>query len=295
MDGTLVAQVRRFNRLVTRRVGALDDRFLGRDWPLGAARILWEIGSDGCDVRDLRSRLGLDSGYLSRLLRLLEAAGMARVEPGKEDRRVRRARLTAAGLRERAVLDRRSDELAAAILEPLSDSQRTRLVAAMNEVERLLTSSMVEIAPMDPMDRRARYCLRAYFEELDRRFEAGFDPTLSISADADELRPPRGVLLVATLGSDPIGCGALKLHAGAPTELKRMWVAASARGLGLGRRLLTELEAEALRRGSGTIRLETNRSLTEAIALYRSSGYREVAAFNDEPYAHHWFEKSLTG
>jgi DNA-binding MarR family transcriptional regulator len=295
MDGPLVSQVRRFNRLVTRRVGALDDRFLGRDWPMGAARVLWEIGSDGCDVRDLRSRLGLDSGYLSRLLRSLEAAGVVRVEPGKDDRRVRRARLTAAGLRERAVLDRRSDELAAAILEPLSDSQRTRLVAAMNEVERLLTSSMVEIAPMDPMDRRARYCLRAYFEELDRRFEAGFDPTLSISADADELRPPRGVLLVATLGSDPIGCGALKLHAGAPTELKRMWVAASARGLGLGRRLLTELEAEALRRGSCTVRLETNRSLTEAIALYRSSGYREVAAFNDEPYAHHWFEKSLTG
>ena len=291
----MVAEVRRFNRLVTRRVGALDDRFLGRGRPLGAARVLWEIGAEGCDVRDLRSRLGLDSGYLSRLLRSLEATGVVRVEPAANDHRVRRARLTAAGLRERTVLDRRSDDLAAAMLEPLGEAQRDRLVSAMRDVERLLTPSTVEIARMDPMDRRARYCLRAYFDELDRRFDAGFDPALSISADADELRPPRGALLVATLGSDPVGCGALKFHRGAPTELKRMWVAASARGLGLGRRLLAELEAEAQRRGSRTVRLETNRSLTEAIALYRSAGYREVPAFNDEPYAHHWFEKTLPG
>ena len=78
-----------------------------------------------------------------------------------------------------------------------------------------------------------------------------------------------------------------------PTELKRMWVASSARGLGLGRRLLAELESEAFRHGAKTIRLETNRALSEAIALYRSSGYREVDAFNEEPYAHHWFEKRL--
>jgi DNA-binding MarR family transcriptional regulator len=295
MDEAMIAQVRRFNRLVAQRVGALDDRFLGRRRPMGAARVLWEIGAEGCDVRDLRARLGLDSGYLSRLLRSLEAAGAVRVEPAKEDRRVRRARLTAAGLRERAVLDRRSDALATAILTPLPDEQRSRLISAMSEVERLLTASMVEISAMDPRDRPAQYCLRSYAEELDRRFEAGFDPSLSISADPDELRPPRGVLLVAMLGSDPVGCGAIKLHPGAPAELKRMWVAASARGLGLGRRLLGELEAEAQRHGSRTVRLETNRSLVEAIALYRSAGYREVPAFSDERYAHHWFEKALPG
>jgi ribosomal protein S18 acetylase RimI-like enzyme len=72
-----------------------------------------------------------------------------------------------------------------------------------------------------------------------------------------------------------------------------MWVAESARGLGLGRRLLSELEAWAGQRGARTLRLETNRALTEAIALYRSAGYREVPAFNDEPFAHHWFEKTL--
>ena len=289
----MVGQVRRFNRVVTQRVGALDDHFLSRDRPLGEARVLWEIGAEGCDVRALRARLDLDSGYLSRLLRSLEAAALIEVERSELDRRVRTARLTAAGLKERAILDERSDELAATFLEPLNESQRTRLVTAMSDVERLLTAAMVEVKPVDPLHPHAQYCIGQYFAELDRRFDIGFDPSISISADADELRPPAGLVLLATLRSEPIGCGALKFHDDAPTELKRMWVADSARGLGIGRRLLAELEAEASRAGSTIVRLETNGSLTEAIALYRSSGYTEVEPFNDEPYAHHWFEKRL--
>jgi DNA-binding MarR family transcriptional regulator/predicted GNAT family N-acyltransferase len=293
MDALTVAQVRRFNRLVTERVGALDDHFLSRDRPLGEARVLWEIGSDGCDVRALRSRLDLDSGYLSRLLRSLEQAGLATGEPNEHDRRIRTVRLTEAGLAERAVLDERSDALAESFLAPLNAVQRERLVAAMGDVERLLTAAMVDIRPTDPADPEARYCMREYFAELDRRFDVGFDPAASISADDDELRTPIGLLLLATLRTEPIGCGALKFHDEAPTELKRMWVAPSARGLGVGRRLLCELEREAARHASRIVRLETNESLTEAIALYRSSGYVEVAPFNDEPYAHHWFEKRL--
>jgi DNA-binding MarR family transcriptional regulator/GNAT superfamily N-acetyltransferase len=293
MDEKMVAQVRRFNRLVTERVGALDDTFLARDRPIGEARVLWEIGGDGLDVRALRSRLGLDSGYLSRLLRSLEAARLITVGPSDEDGRVRTARLTSAGRAERTVLDERSDQLAESLLAPLNDAQRGRLVAAMGDVERLLTAGLVEITARDPAHPHARYCLREYFAELDRRFDAGFDPSVSISAEDDELRPPAGVLLVASLRSDPVGCGALKLHPDRPTEIKRMWVADSTRGLGLGRRILAELETEAARHGSRTLRLETNGSLAEAISLYRSSGYVEVEPFNDEPYAHHWFEKRL--
>src|SRR6185312_2676687 len=113
MEVDQVDQVRRFNRTVTQRVGALNDRFLARDRPLGEARVLWEIGPGGCDVRSLRARLDLDSGYLSRLLRGLEASGLVRVAPSRRDRRVREARLTPAGLAERSALDRGSDELAA--------------------------------------------------------------------------------------------------------------------------------------------------------------------------------------
>jgi DNA-binding MarR family transcriptional regulator/GNAT superfamily N-acetyltransferase len=293
MVDAAIAQVRRFNRVVTQRVGALDDRYLARDRSLGEARLLWEIGAQGADVRALRGRLGLDAGYLSRLLGSLERAGLVRITAKPSDRRVRIARLTAAGKAERAELDRRSDELAGAMLAPLDGGQRVRLVAAMAEVERLLSAALVEVAVTDPSDSDARACMAAYFAELARRFEAGFEPARTISTTEAELRLPAGLLLVARLHGEPVGCGALKLHGRAPAEIKRMWVSGSARGLGIGRRLLAELERRAIEHGARVARLETNRSLVEAIALYRSAGYTEVTAFNQEAYAHHWFEKRL--
>jgi DNA-binding MarR family transcriptional regulator len=324
----MVDQVRRFNRTVTQRIGALSDAFLSRDRPLGQARLLWEIGPDGGDVRLLRSRLDLDSGYLSRLLRSLENDGLVVVEQSRTDARVRTAHLTDRGLAERAVLDQRSDDLVRSILGPLSPRQRTRLAAAMAEVERLLLASAVQVTAADPRHPNARACLRAYFSELARRFEGGFDPGRSISADDTELTPPAGLLLVATLHAEPVGCGALKFHNDAPAqiksaqiksaqiksaqiksaqiksaqiksaqiksaEIKRMWVAPAVRGLGLGRRLLADLEARAAANRVSILRLETNRALGEAIGLYRAAGYREVAAFNGELYADHWFEKTL--
>jgi DNA-binding MarR family transcriptional regulator/GNAT superfamily N-acetyltransferase len=293
MSDARVAQVRRFNRLVTQRVGALEDHYLARSRPLGEARVLWEIGDRGCDVRSLRSGLQLDSGYLSRLLRSLESAGLVDVAPNRSDRRVRTARLTPAGAAERDVLDRRSDELARSFLEPLGETQRARLVAAMADVERLLTAALVDVESEDPTEPAAQRCLNAYFGEIDRRFDSGFDAALSSAPGVDSMRPPAGLFLVARLRGEPVGCGGLQFHGDAPPDIKRMWVAESARGLGIGRRLLAELEGRARAHGSRVLRLETNRSLREAINLYRSSGYHEVEAFNDERYAHHWFEKRL--
>jgi DNA-binding MarR family transcriptional regulator/ribosomal protein S18 acetylase RimI-like enzyme len=290
----MVSQVRRFNRVTTQRIGALSEAFLSRDRPLGQARLLWEVGPEGADVRRLRSRLDLDSGYLSRLLRSLENDGLVVVEQSQADGRVRTVHLTGAGLAERAELDRRSDDVAASILGPLSASQRSRLVTAMAEVERLLVASMIQVSTCDPRHPDARWCLQSYFDELARRFDGGFDPARSISADDEELTAPAGLLLVARLHGEPVGCGALKFHGGAPTEIKRMWVAPAARGLGLGRRLLNDLEAQAAAGQARVLRLETNRTLNEAIGLYRASGYREVGAFNDEPYADLWFEKTVT-
>jgi DNA-binding MarR family transcriptional regulator len=189
MEAVLIEQVRRFNRSVTQRIGALDDGFLSRSRPLGQARLLWEIGLEESDLRSLRSRLDLDSGYLSRLLRSLETDGLVVVEASETDGRMRTARLTRAGRAERAELDRRSNDLAASILQPLSEQQRGRLVAAMADVERLLAASMVQIAAVDPRHRHARDCLRAYFSELAQRFDGGFDPARTSSADDEELRP----------------------------------------------------------------------------------------------------------
>ena len=292
MNRSEIATVRAFSRTVAERVGTFTDHFLGRGRTYGESRVLWEIGA-GADVRELRTRLGLDSGYIARVLGALEAEGMISIRPSRRDARVRSVRLTAAGRRERLELERRSDENAKGLLAPLTERQRAGLVAAMSTVDRLLQASLVAFAVEDPRTPDARWCIGQYFAELQVRFESGFDPSRSISASAHELTPPAGALLLARLHGRPIGCGALKFHGREPAELKRMWISPEVRGLGLGRRLLAELERLAREKGVRTLRLETNGSLTEAIALYRSTGYREVPAFNDEPYAHHWFEKEL--
>jgi DNA-binding MarR family transcriptional regulator/GNAT superfamily N-acetyltransferase len=288
-----VSQVRRFNRLVTQRAGALNDHFLGRDRPLGESRLLYEIGPGGADLRDLRRRLGLDSGYVTRLVNALEESGLVRLSQAAEDQRVRKARLTAAGLREVREMNERSDQAAADLLEPLTPAQRTRLVSAMAEVHRLLQLAGLQIERVAPTSPAARWCVGQYFDELDRRFDSGFDPAASLSAEDSDLIPPRGAFLVAFVDGESVACGAVKAISSGVGSLKRMWVSDAVRGLGIGRRMLEALEAQARELGLTTLRLETNRTLQEAIRLYRSAGFREVAPFNDDPYAHHWFEKRL--
>jgi DNA-binding MarR family transcriptional regulator/GNAT superfamily N-acetyltransferase len=294
MPDAMIDQVRRFNRVVTERVGALDDRFLGLARPLGEARLLWEIGHGGSELRALRARLGLDSGYLSRLLRQLEADGVISVRPSERDRRVRVANLTESGRHELELLDERSDSLAQSLLTPLSDRQRERLVKAMGEVERLLMAASVQIKQIDPEHPHARYCLAQYVAELNRRSaDRVFDPAVGATAHPHEVRPPAGAFFVAYLHGEPVGCGAVKHHADAPAEIKRMWIAPAARGLGLGRRLLQTLEDCARAGGAQVGHIETSAVSSEALALYRSSGWVEVPRFNDEPFADHWFEKEL--
>jgi DNA-binding MarR family transcriptional regulator len=293
MNAEYIAQVRRFNRLVTQRAGALDDHFLGRDRPLGESRVLFEIGPKGGDLRDVRSRLGLDSGYLSRLVQSLVSKGLVTLRSGPADERVRRAELTPAGLAELEEMNRRSDRAAEATLEPLTEAQRDRLVAAMAEVHRLLQAAGAMIERVGPASDAARWCMSQYFAELASRFEEGFDPGKSLPMDDAELIPPRGAFLVASLDGEPVACGAVKPLAPGVGYLKRMWVAGSVRGLGFGRRMLAALESQARELGMTTLCLETNRALVEAIRLYESAGYVRVAPFNAEPYADYWFEKRL--
>jgi DNA-binding MarR family transcriptional regulator/GNAT superfamily N-acetyltransferase len=292
MGGSHIQQVRSFNRVVTQRVGALEESYLRRDRPLAEARLLFEIGVEGADVRALRRKLGLDPGYLSRLLRSLEAQGLVQVRNESEDGRLRRARLTRTGKAEFAAYDRLSDELAQSLLAPLDARQRERLVSAMAEVEGLIQTAALDVRLEAPTSADARWCLDRYFRELAERFEFGFDPR-NDPIHEEEMRPPAGFFFVARLQGDPVGCGALKRAGKTVGEIKRLWTVPSARGRGVARRLLNALEAQARKCGLKTLRLDTNRTLNEAKALYRAEGYREIARFNDNPYAHHWFEKRL--
>lgn len=288
-----IEQIRSFNRTVTRRLGVLNERYLGRDRPLVESRLLFEIGTQGASVRELRLRLGLDSGFTSRLLRGLERKKLVRTEQAGADARVRIARLTGSGLAELERLNTLSDDLARSMLAPLSREQALRLVSAMAEVDRLLRVSSIELEVSDPRNPDAQRCLQRYYAELAARFPNGFELHADDSPAAEELLPPSGCMLLARLFGEPVGCGGIRTLEPGVGEIKRMWLSPQVRGLGLGRRLLAELERIALARKLGIIRLDTNGSLAEALRLYRSSGYHEIPRYNDNPYAQHWFEKDL--
>ncbi len=146
---------------------------------------------------------------------------------------------------------------------------------------------------VDPTSREAAWCLEQYYRELRETFAEGFEPSKSVLADASAMRRPHGVFMIARRATEPVACGVVKLTSPRVAYIKRMWVAPSERGRGLGRALLTALEGKAMDLGCRTVQLETNRALAGAIRLYRAAGYQEVAPFNAEYYAHHWFEKML--
>jgi DNA-binding MarR family transcriptional regulator/GNAT superfamily N-acetyltransferase len=285
-----VDQVRDFNRYYTRRLGILTDRYLGQDRPLGEARLLYEIG-DGTTVRELRTRLGLDSGHLSRLLRSLEEHGLVRTHPHPDDGRVRVATLTDSGVRERADLDARSRAGIDELLRPLTLGQRRRLVRAQAEVRTLLRLATVTVDPVADDSAEARHCLTAYAAELSARFPEGYDRSALLRPG--ELAGHTGEFLVAREEQRPVGCGVWQRLDPGTAEIRHLWVDPGARGLGLGWRLLGRLEIGAAGHGIGTVRLGTHRVLTEAAALYRSSGYREIPRYDDSPYNQRSFEKTL--
>jgi len=297
--------VRRFNRSYTQRVGALEDSFLGTGMPLGTARLLFEIGTEPGTTRDLRARLGLDSGYLSRLLRRLESDGLVAVVPDDDDRRRRRVDLTPAGRRAWDDLERRSVDRARDLVAPLTARQRGRLAAALAEADLLVRAATVTLERVDPASDLARQAVAAYVAELDERFPGGFDPGPRPAAgepDPEDARlaPPSGAFVVATSDGEPVACGGVRTlsdgddgAAGGVGEIKRMWVHPGWRGAGLGSRLLRHLEGVSRDLGHREVRLDTNGTLTEAAAMYERAGYRRIARYNDNPYAEHFFAKRL--
>lgn len=287
------ATLRRFNRTYTQRVGVLDDSYLGLGWPLGASRLIFEIGESGTTVRELRDRLDLDSGYLSRLLRRLTRAGVVDVHPDPADRRRRLVALTREGRRVRRELDRRSEEVASSLIAPLTDRQRDRLTEALATADLLVRAATVHLRTVSPRDPAAVAATGHYFAELDARFPDGFDAGGAVDHDAAAMAPPGGVFVVATSDGEPVACGGVQPLEGGTGEIKRMWVHADWRGAGLGSRMLRHLETLARDLGHRRVVLDTNGTLVEAIAMYRRAGYQPVQRYNDNPYAQAWFAKDL--
>ena len=286
-----VSRVRRFNRAVTSAVGALDTSFLGRGRPLGAARVLNAIGHGRTDVGDIRDYLGLDSGLMSRLLRSLEDEGLIETTAHGDDARRRIAKLAAAGKREFNAYEAISNRQAKDFLA--HHTQREALLSAMDLIASALGRDGTALQEMDPRSDEARYCLGEYYAELARRFKQGFDVKLSRDPDAKDMVRPRGSFIVAMSDGLPIGCVGLKGSSSGFAEIKRLWVAPSARGLGLGRRLMDAAEKAARELGITVLRLDTSSALAEAGQLYRRTGWTEIPRFNDDPYPDLFFEKRL--
>ena len=286
----LTEALRRFNRTYTQRIGVLDESFLGTGRPLAVSRLLFEVGSGHApSVRDLRERLDLDSGHVSRMLRALESEGLVETVPEETDRRRRVVRLTAPGRRAYDDLDRRSEARAAELVAPLSPRQQARLAGALATADLLVRAATVRLVPVDPGSALAREATRRYFEELDARFPGGFDP----GPAAPE---PGATYVVATSDGGPVAYGGIRPVPSVSedtAEIKRMWVQGDWRGAGLGSRMLRHLEELAASQGFARVVLDTNGTLSEALALYERAGYRRIDRYNDNPYAEAFFEKQL--
>jgi DNA-binding MarR family transcriptional regulator/predicted GNAT family acetyltransferase len=287
-----IARLRRFNRAVVREAGALDTSFLGRGRPLGAARVLHLVKPEGTDVALIRQRLGLDSGLMSRFLRALEREGLIKTEADPADRRRGVARLTPKGQAEVAAYEAISQDRANGLLSRAA-TRKDEVLAAMDLIATLLNRDQVEIRPADPDAPEALACLRAYFDELGRRVPGiGADAFTLPDIGAYSYRPPQGRFLVAWSDDLPVGCVSLRPLDGTTAEVKRLWVHDSARGQGLARRMMAAIEVEARAMGFSTLKLDTNSALTEAVDLYRATGWTGIAPYTDAP-ADTWLGKVL--
>ncbi|MBO0678757.1 bifunctional helix-turn-helix transcriptional regulator/GNAT family N-acetyltransferase [Mycolicibacterium sp. S2-37] len=284
--------LRRFNRTYTQRIGVLDESYLGTGRPLNASRLLFEIGAaETVTIRQLRDRLNLDSGYVTRILTRLENDGLVRVVPDPTDGRRRIVELTPAGRAAVAELEQRSENLAATLVAPLTARQQQRLADALAIADLLVRAATVTLEAVEPDSIHARTALSHYFDELNDRFPQGFEPGAPSGVET-------GARYAAALSDgQPVAFGGFRsIEVGEPrpvAEIKRMWVDKRWRGAGLGARILRHLETLAREEGFTRVLLDTNGTLVEAIALYERAGYVRIDRYNDNPYAQHFFEKRL--
>lgn len=287
-----IARLRRFNRAVVREAGALDTSFMGRGRPLGAARVLHLVRAEGTDVADIRAKLRLDSGLMSRFLRALEREHLIETRTDPADRRRSIARLTAAGEAEVAAYLAIIHEQSAEVLTK-AGSRSDEVLEAMDLIATILNRQQVDIRPADPDTPEALACQRAYFDEILVRVSAarpGYFPLPD--PNSDSYRPPQGRFLIAWSDDLPVACVGLRALDDTTAEVKRLWVHSSARGQGLSRRMMTVIEAEARAMGYQRLKLDTHSSLIEAIALYRATGWTDIAPYTSPP-ADTWMGKAL--
>ena len=290
--------VRRFNRFYTRRIGALQQGYMGSPFPLPQARVLYEIGQRASSTAsELGAELDLDLGYLSRLLQTLKRQGVVQGEAAKEDARRVRLSLTAKGRKAYQQLDSRSRDLVADMLGKLASPDQARLVGALQAVEGVLEKDLQRekaISLRAPRPGDMGWVIEAhgrlYFDERgwDERFEA---LVAGIAKDfVEKLDPERERCWIAEMDGERAGCVFVVKKNRSTAKLRLLLVDPRARGRGLGRRLVEECIAFARAKGYRKLVLWTQSNLAAARAIYAQTGFRKV---KEEKHAS--FGVKLTG
>ncbi|HEX8804045.1 MAG TPA: bifunctional helix-turn-helix transcriptional regulator/GNAT family N-acetyltransferase [Acidimicrobiales bacterium] len=294
---TAVATVRSFNRFYTRWVGALAEGLLDSPWSLAEARVLFELAqADATEVVDLRERLGLDAGYLSRILARLEGAGLVERTRSAADARRSVAGLTAAGRAAFRELDARSAEQIGALLDPLDGTDRRRLVGAMATIRSLLgdgeRSGGFVLRPLEPGDHGWVVERHGALYAAEHGWDVSFEALVArIVADyLDGRDPARETAWIAEVDGERVGCVFCVRHDDETAQLRLLLVDPRARGAGIGARLVDECLRFARRAGYRRIRLWTNDVLAAARRIYQRAGFELEA---EEP--HHSYGRDLVG
>ena len=295
-----ISSVRHFNRFFTRQIGALREGLLHSPYSLTEARVLYELAHrDQLTASDLCRELGLDPGYLSRILARLEQQGMIDKVRSDVDGRQRLLRLTQAGQGAFAVLDQRSRDEVAELLSDLGEAEQQRLLEAMQSIERVLDAKKAFkfAAPFvlrqhEPGDmgwvthRHGVLYAREY--GWDERFEA---LVAQIVADfINSYNPARERCWIAEMGGETVGSVFVVQASATVAKLRLLLVEPKARGLGLGARLVEECIRFARRSGYQKLVLWTNSVLVEARHIYQKAGFTLVAE-----EAHHSYGHDLVG
>jgi DNA-binding MarR family transcriptional regulator/N-acetylglutamate synthase-like GNAT family acetyltransferase len=289
-----VDAVRRFNRFYTRRIGVLNEKLLGSGFTLPEVRLLYELAQrDRASASELGRELRLDPGYLSRLVDRLRRRGLIERKPSPNDRRQALLRLTRKGQETFASLNRRSHDEISALLEPLPAADQRHLVEAMHRIEQLL-GGLAEAAepyllrPHQPGDIgwvvQRHGALYAEEYAWDSEFEA-----LVAEIAARFLRhfdPKRERCWIAERDGENVGCVFLVKKSETVAQLRLLLVEPSARGLGIGRRLVAECVRFARQAGYRKLTLWTNKGLEAARHLYEEAGFRLVHEERHHSFGH---------
>jgi DNA-binding MarR family transcriptional regulator/N-acetylglutamate synthase-like GNAT family acetyltransferase len=293
-----IQAVRRFNRFYTRQIGALQEHLLKSPFSLTEARVLYELAhQDETTATVLGEELGLDAGYLSRLLRGLQKRGLIEKRPSKTDGRQSLLRLTERGQKAFARINTDSSDEVGAMLNELPDDVQSRLVEAMQTIEGLLGAQPLHqvpyiLRPPRPGDmgwvvqRHGELYAQEYgWDEAFEALVAGIVAKFVQQFDAKRER-----CWIAEKDGDNVGCVFLVKKSSSVAQLRLLLVEPRARGLGIGKRLVDECSRFARQVGYKKIVLWTNSVLGAARQIYEKTGYRLV---EEEP--HHSFGQDLVG